>query len=163
MYKYLYHKDERDNARAFRASDIRCNKYNICHYSTETWSLSLREEHRLRVFENRVLRKIFGPKRDEVTGEWRRLHNEELHDVYSSPNVIRVIRSIRMKWAGHVACVGERRGAFRVLVGNLRKRIHLEDLGIDGKIIIKWILKKWGGEAWTRLIWLRIWRVGWLL
>jgi hypothetical protein len=69
------------------------------------------------VFENRVLRRIFGPKRDEVTGEWRRLHNEELYDLYSSPNIIRVIKSRRMRWAGHVACMGEGRGAYRVLVG----------------------------------------------
>jgi hypothetical protein len=66
----------------------------------------LREECRLRVFENRVLRRIFGPKRDEVTGEWRRLHNEELHALYSSPNIIRVIKSRRLKWAGHVARMG---------------------------------------------------------
>jgi hypothetical protein len=69
----------------------------------ETWSVTLREEYRLRVFENRVLRRIFGPKRDEATGEWRRLHNEELYDLYSSPNIIRVIKSRRMRWAGHVA------------------------------------------------------------
>jgi hypothetical protein len=69
------------------------------------------------VFENRVLRRIFGPKRDEVTGEWRRIHNEELYDLYSSPNIIRVIKSRRMRWAGHIACMGEGRGAYRVLVG----------------------------------------------
>jgi hypothetical protein len=72
----------------------------------ETWSFKLREEHRLRVFENRVLRKIFGPKRDGVTGEWRRLHKEELNDLYSSPNIIRVIKSRRTRWAGHVARMG---------------------------------------------------------
>jgi len=71
----------------------------------------------LRVSENRVLRKIFRRKRDEVTGVWRRLHNEELHDLYCSPNVIRVIKSRRMRWAGHAGRMGERRGAFRVLVG----------------------------------------------
>jgi hypothetical protein len=68
------------------------------------------------VFENRVLRRIFGPKRDEVTGDWRRLHNEELNDLYSSPNIIRVIKSRRMRWVGHVARMGERRGAYRILV-----------------------------------------------
>jgi hypothetical protein len=83
----------------------------------ETWSLTLREEQRLRVFENWVLRRIFGPKKDEATGEWRRLHNEELNDLYSSPNVIRVIKSRRMRWAGHVARMGEKRDAYRILVG----------------------------------------------
>ena len=77
----------------------------------------MREERRLRVFENRVLRKIFGPKRDEVTGEWRKLHIEELNELYSSPNVIRAIKLRRMRWAGHLARMGERRGAYRVLVG----------------------------------------------
>jgi hypothetical protein len=70
-------------------------------YECETWSLTLREEHRLRVFENRVLRGIFGLKRDEVTGEWRKLHNEELRDLYSSPSIIRIIKSRRIRWAGH--------------------------------------------------------------
>jgi hypothetical protein len=69
------------------------------------------------VFENRVLRRIFGPKRDDVTGEWRRLHNEELNDLYSSPNIIRVTKSRRMRWAGHVARMGEKRGAYGILVG----------------------------------------------
>jgi len=82
----------------------------------ETWSLTLREERRLRVFENRVLRRIFGPKRDEVTGEWRKLHNEELNNVYSLPNIVRVIKSRRMRWAGHVARMGEGKGVYRVLV-----------------------------------------------
>jgi hypothetical protein len=77
----------------------------------------LRKEHRLRVFENRILRKIFGPKGDEVTGEWRRLHNEELYDLHSSSNIIRVIKSRRMRWAGHTARTRERRGAYRILVG----------------------------------------------
>ena len=71
----------------------------------------------LRVFENRVLRRVFGPKRDEVTGEWRKLHNVELSDLYSLPNIVRVVKSRRMRWAGHVARVGEGRGVHRVLVG----------------------------------------------
>jgi len=87
-------------------------------YGCETWSLTLREEHRLRVFENSVLRTIFGPKRDEVTREWRRLRNEELNDLCSSPNIIRVIKSRRTRWAGHVVRVGEKRSLYRVLVGN---------------------------------------------
>ncbi|KAJ4450726.1 hypothetical protein ANN_02156 [Periplaneta americana] len=86
-------------------------------YGCETWTLTLREEHRLRVFENKVLRKIFGAKRDEVTGEWRKLHNTELHALYSSPDIIRKIKSRRLRWAGHVACMGESRNAYRVLVG----------------------------------------------
>jgi hypothetical protein len=77
----------------------------------------LREESKLRVFENMVLRRIFGSRRDEVTGEWRRLHNEELNDLYSSPNIVWVIKSRRMRWAGHVACMGEERGVYRFLVG----------------------------------------------
>ena len=75
------------------------------------------EERTLRVFENRVLSGIFGSKRDEVTGEWRKLHIEELNDLYCSPNIVRVIKSRRMRWAGHVARMGKRRGAYRVLVG----------------------------------------------
>ena len=86
-------------------------------YGCETWSLTLREERRLKAFENRVLRRIFGPKRDEVTGEWIKLHNGELDDLYSSPNIVRVIKSRRMNWAEHLARIGERRGVYRVLVG----------------------------------------------
>jgi hypothetical protein len=95
-------------------------------YGCETWSLTLREEHRLRVFENRVLKRIFGPKRDEVTGEWRKLRNEELNNLYSSPNIVRVIQSRRMRWAGHVARMGEGRGVYRVLVGKPEGRRPLE-------------------------------------
>jgi len=86
-------------------------------YGCETWSLTLREKRRLRVFENRVLRKVFGPKRDEETGEWRKLHNEERNDLYSLPNIVRVVKSRRMRWAGHVARMGEDRVVHRVLVG----------------------------------------------
>jgi len=85
-------------------------------YGCENWSLTLREEHRLRVFENRGLRRLFGPKGDEVTGEWRKLHNEELSDLYSLPNIVWVVKSRRMRWAGHVAHMGEGRLMHRVLV-----------------------------------------------
>ena len=80
-------------------------------YGCETWSLTLREECRLRVL------RVFGPKRDKVTGEWRKLHNEELRDLYSLPNIVQVVKSRRMRWAGHVARMGEERGVHRVLVG----------------------------------------------
>jgi len=86
-------------------------------YGCESWSLTLLEERKLRVFENMVLRRIFGPRRDEVTGEWRRLYNEELNDLFCSPNIVRVIKSRRMRWAGHVARMGEERGMYRFLVG----------------------------------------------
>jgi hypothetical protein len=89
----------------------------VVQYGCEAWSLTLRQEHRLRVFENRELRRIFGPKRDEVTGEWRKLHNEELRDLYSSPNNIRIIKSRRMRLPGHIARMGEKRTAYRLLVG----------------------------------------------
>ena len=86
-------------------------------YGCETWSLILREERRLRVFENKVLRRIFRPKWDEVTGEWRKLYNEVFNDLYSSPNTVRVIKSRRMRWAGHVARMGEGIGVYRLLMG----------------------------------------------
>jgi len=81
----------------------------VVSYGCETWSLTLREERKLRVLENMDLRRIFGPRREEVTEEWRKFHNEELNNLYSSPNILRVIKSRRMRWAGHVACMGEER------------------------------------------------------
>jgi len=93
----------------------------------------LGEERKLRVFENMVLRRIFGPKRDGVTGEWRRLHNEELNDLYSSPNIVRVIKSRRMRWAGHVARVGEERWVYRFLVGKPEGRRPL------GRLRRRWV------------------------
>jgi hypothetical protein len=86
-------------------------------YGCETWPLTFREERRLRVFENRVLRRIFEPKRDEVTGEWKKLHNEELSDLYFLPNIVQVVKLRRMRWAANVVCMGEGRGVYRVLVG----------------------------------------------
>jgi hypothetical protein len=94
-------------------------------YGCETLFVTLREEHRLRVFENRVLRRIFGPKRDEATGGWRKLHNEELHGLYSSPSIVRVVKARRMRWAGYVARMGEVRGAYNIFVGRPEGRIPL--------------------------------------
>jgi len=116
----------------------------------------LREARRLRVFENRVLRRIFGPKRDEVTGEWRTLHNEELNDLYCSSNIVRVIKSSRMKWAGHVARMGKRRGVYRVLVGKPegkkqlgRPRRRWEDnIKMD---LQEWVMRVWNGSSWLRI------------
>jgi hypothetical protein len=108
----------------------------LVFYECETWSLIFREECRLRVFENRVLRRIFGPKGDEVTGEWRILHNEELSDLYWSPNTFQLIKS-RMRWAGHVARmgIGDAYTGFRWV--NLRERGHLEDPSVNGRIMLR--------------------------
>jgi len=125
-------------------------------YGCETWSLTLREERRLRVFENKVLRVIFGPNGDEVIREWRKLHNEELNDLYSSPNIFRIIKSSRMRLAGHVARMGERRGVYRDLVGKPESKDHLGDPGVDGRIILKWIFRKWDVGIWTGSSWHRI-------
>ena len=120
-------------------------------YRYETWSLTLREERKLRVFEN--IFRIFGPRRDEVTGEQRRLHNEELNDLYSSPNILRVIKSRRMRWAWHVARIGEEREVYRV---NRMERDHWGDLGVDGWITLGWICRRWDVVIWTELGWPRI-------
>ena len=94
-------------------------------YGCETWSLTLREKNRPKVFKNRVPRKIFGYKRDEVTGEWRRLHNKEVYDICSSPDIILVIQSRIIKWAGHVARMGESKGGYRVLLVKFERRRQL--------------------------------------
>jgi hypothetical protein len=132
-------------------------------YGCETWSLTLREEQRLRLLENRVLRRMYGPKRDEVTGEWRRLDNKELNDLYSSPNIIQVIKSRRMRWARHVACIGEKRGAYKILVGRPEGRRPLgrpRSRWVDN---IKMDLQDVGWWVWTGLSWLRIGTDGGLL
>ena len=95
------------------------------------------------VFENRVLRRIFVPKRDEVTREWRKLHYEELNDMYSTPNIFRVVKSKRMRWSEHVARMGKRTGVYRVLEGNSDGKNHLGYPGADGRIIVGWIFGKW--------------------
>jgi hypothetical protein len=131
---------------------------------SESWPLTWREEIRLRVFENKVLRRIFGPKRVEVTGEWRRLHNKELYAVYSSPNIIRVIKLRRLRWAGHVARMGARRGAHRALVGKPELNRPLGRPRSRWEDNIKMVLREvgWGG-AQTGSICLRIGTGGGLL
>ena len=99
--------------------------------------------------ENMVLRRIFGPRRDEITGEWRRLHNEELNDFYSSPNIVRVIKSRSMRSAGDVVRMGEERGCIGSGWGNRREGDHWGDLGVDGWIILGWISRRWDVGIWT--------------
>jgi hypothetical protein len=133
-------------------------------YGCETWSLMLREEHQLRVFKNRVLRRIFGPKREEVTGEWRKLHNEELHNLYSYPDIIRQVKSRRMRWAGHVARMGEDRKLYKVLVGNPKGkrplgrprhrwkdgiRMDLREIGLGG---VDWIRLAQDRDRWRAFV-----------
>jgi hypothetical protein len=101
----------------------------------------LGEERRLRVFENKMLRKIFGPKREEDVS-WRKLHNHELHSLYSSPNIVRVIKSRRMRWAGHVARMGEGRDVYRFWLGGPKPRDHWEDLSVGGKMTLRWTLER---------------------
>ena len=125
-------------------------------YWCETWSLTLREEMKLRVFENKVLRRIFRPRRDEVTGKWRRLHNEELNDLYCSPNIVRVIKSRRMRWVGHVVRMGEERGVYRVLVGKPEGKRPLErswrrwvdNIRMD---LLEWDVGIWAGLGWPKI------------
>jgi hypothetical protein len=123
----------------------------------ETCSLTLREDRKLRVSESRVLRRMFGPKRDEVTREWRKRHNEELNKLYTSlRNIIRVIKSRRRRLEEHVARVGKGTGVNRVLVGKYEGKSPLEDPGLYGSVISRWVFRKWDGWEWTGLIWLMI-------
>jgi len=108
------------------------------------------------VFENNVLRRIFGPRSDAVTGDWRRLHNEEINVLYTSPNILHVIKSRRMRWTGHVARMGEERGRIGSWWGNRRERDNWRDLGVDGWIILRWISRRWDVGMWTGLGWPRI-------
>jgi sorting nexin-29 len=130
-------------------------------YGCQTWSLTLREVHRLRVSENRVLR-IFGPKREE-DGSWRKLHNDELHSLYSSPNIVRVINSRRMRWAGHVARMGEERWLQGFRLGSPKGRDHWEDLAVGGRITLRWTLGRYGSMGRIGFSWLRIGSSGRLL
>jgi hypothetical protein len=123
----------------------------------ETWSLTLREERKLRVFENRVLRRIFGPKRDKVTRDRRKLHNEELHNLYFSPNIIRMTKPKGDGMGG--ACSahgGDEKCKKKIWLGSLKERDQSEDLGIHERIILKWILRKQFWRVCIGLIWLRI-------
>jgi hypothetical protein len=115
------------------------------------------------VFENRVLRRVFGPKRDEVTGEWRKLHNEELRDLYSSASIIKMMKSRRMRLAGHVARMEEKRNAHRYWWESQRERGCQEEEDVGGWITLGWILERWDGVMWTGLVWLRIGTGGELL
>jgi hypothetical protein len=132
-------------------------------YGCETWSVTLRVEHRLRVFENRELRGIFGPKRGDVTGEWRKLHSGELHNLYSSPDIIRQMKSRRMRWAGHVARMGEGRNVYRVLVGKPEGKRPLGRPRRRWEEGIKINLREIGRGVWGGFTWLRIGTVGGLL
>jgi hypothetical protein len=125
-------------------------------YRYETWSFTLREERRLRVFENRVLRRIFGPKRDKVIREWTKPHNKELNNLYYSPNIFRVIKSRRLRWEGHAVDMGDRKAYARFRWGYLRERNHLGDPDVDGRIILRWIFRKRNegvriGSSWLRI------------
>ena len=126
-------------------------------YGCETWSLTLREDGRLKVFENRVLRRTSGDERVEVTGEWRKLPNKELNDQYFSPSIVLVMKSRRMRWVGHTARMGERRDVYRVLVGKPEGKNPLGRPRRRWEDNIKIDLQEMGcGVAWSGLIWLRI-------
>jgi hypothetical protein len=115
--------------------------------------VTLREEHGLRVFENTVLKGVFGPKRDEVIGGWRKLHNEELHKLYGLPTIIRIIKSRRMRWAGHVARMGQKRNIYRILVGKPegKRRLGRPRRRWENNIKMDLGEMRWGGMDWIHL------------
>jgi hypothetical protein len=133
-------------------------------HGCDTWSLTVKEEHKLKEFENRVLRRIFGSKRDGVTGGWRKLYNEGLHNLYSSRSIIRIIKSRRMRWAGHVARMGEKRNVYRLLVGKpegkrqlgRQKRRWIDNIKMDlleiGLSVVDWIGLAQDGYRWRALV-----------
>jgi hypothetical protein len=128
-------------------------------FETKTWDTLNTRKHKYILISKQhdfwMLTRIFGP-RDEVSGEWKKLHNEELNDLYSSPTTVRVIKSRRMRWAGHAAHMGEGRGVYRVLVEKLRERDHWGNPSVDGRIILRRIFRKWDVGVWTGLSSLRI-------
>jgi hypothetical protein len=130
--------------------------FPVVLYGCETWSLTFRAKRRLSIFKNRVLRRIFGLKRDGVTGDWRILHNEELNDLYCSPSIVWVIKSRRMGWIGHVARMGRGEACTEFWWGNLGKRDHWGDPGVDGRIILRCIFRKWDVGLWIGSSCLRI-------
>jgi hypothetical protein len=136
--------------------------FNIILQSLSS-SLTLREGSRLRVFENRVLRRIFGPNRDEVTGEWRKVHSGELHNLFSSPDIIRQIKSRRMRWAGHVARMGKGRNVCRVLMGKTEGKRPLDRPRRRWEDGNKMEFREIGWGVWSGFTWLRIGTVGGLL
>jgi hypothetical protein len=122
----------------------------------ETCSITLREEHSLRVFENRVLRRIFGPRRDELMEEWRKLHSGELPNLYLFPNVIRQIKSRKMSWVGYVARMGEERKLYKVFVGNLEGKTPFGRLRYRWEDGLEWILQGLVGRMWSGVTWLSV-------
>jgi hypothetical protein len=138
--------------------------FPVILYGCETWSLIIKEEHRLRVFENRMLRRIFGPRRDDVTGGRRKLHNEELHGLYSSTSIIRIIKSRRMRWAGNVSQMGGKRYVYRLFVGKPEEKRSLGrprrrwvdnitmDLGEAGWGDVDWIGLVQDSKMWRALV-----------
>ena len=143
-----YHSVQNHLSSRLPSKNLKINIYRIIifpivFYGCETRSLTFWEERKMRLFENMVLRRIFGPRKDEVTGEWRRLHNEELNDLYCSPNILRVIKSRRMRWVGHVECMGEEWGCIGCWWGNRRERYHWKEIGVDVWIILGWISRSW--------------------
>ena len=130
VHIYIYHSVQNLLSSNLLSKNLKIKIYRtiILHvvlYGCKTWSFVFREELRLMVFENRVLRRIFRPKRDKVTGEWRKLHIEKLNDLFTSPNIVRMTKSRRMRWAGHVARIGEGSCEFRILVGKYERKRRL--------------------------------------